>query len=207
MRSKILLLMLLSVLFSQPEHASATLISVTDAPLAYDPTSGLYWYTNLPQLVGTYQVQAELISQIVLPGYTNFHFATDQELTSLVSAASHASDMLTIIPLMTPWTIDNNSKYYWWGGRGGDIRSADENGTVRPFLEIGVDPVSDTVITATRGVYDDSTALAMLDIKASAWVVGDAEPAPVPEPTSLALLLFGFPGIMYLMRKSRRGKC
>ena len=191
-----------------PGAASAELDRVAGQPLAYDPATGLYWYTDLPQLFGTYPSQADRVAQIVLTGYTNFHLATNQELASLVTAAANGNDIFAFAPTEIPTPLNSqNGPGYYWAGRGGDILQVTSEGmTYRNYLEFYYDPTGTGAFSSSyrggSGIEDYSNAVQVPDLSVSAWVVGDAD--PVPEPSSLLLLLAGLSGGALLFRKQRR---
>lgn len=160
----------------------AKLVPELNSPLAYDPVNHLYWYTNLPLLVGTYHHQVTHISAINIHGFSHFRFATTQELISLASIIVDASNAFVFTPTEYPTLLNSqNGPGFYWTARTGDIKYVTPDGmTFRNYLYFYCDPLQSTSVSTSNqpnagsflGVEDHSAGVELPDLVMSAWVVG-----------------------------------
>ena len=152
-----------------------------NAPLAFDPVTKLYWYTNLPLLVGNYRRQSEIIQTLNIPGFSQFRFATTQELNSLISVVTDASNAFVFTPTEYP-TFQNSSNGpgFYWAARCGDVQRTDPGGmTFRNLLYFYCDPLSALDVKTSNqsnggqflAIEDHEASIQAPDLQVSAWVV------------------------------------
>lgn len=186
---KLALIILALIALCIPGNLSATLIKIDNTPIAYDPATDLYWYTNLSNLIGTYDQQIATITSLSISGYSNIHMANLDEAASLIMAIDSNNDLSLFSS-----TGGYSSSTYWFG-RTSTIGFSDPNmGTIRQglFLRSYLDNTSFN----WRYVSDDKISVSSEDSWVSAWVVLSKDQETVPEPNTLVLLLFGLIAIV-----------
>ncbi len=178
--------------------ARATLIKLEGVPLAYDPASNLYWYTDLASFrFNNYQQQQSMIESISIQGFSGFHLAEAANVDLLLASISSPAD----IQLFTP--TDVQYEHLFWTGRVDEVVSVGSDTTVYRRVHYFQMPLSsmDSVVHQAFSVEDYSTVLQSPDLMVSAWVVGYQDPAPMPEPGTVLLLGAGMIALVVLRRR------
>lgn len=177
--------------------ARATLIKLEGVPLAYDPASNLYWYTDLASFMfNNYQKQQSMIESISIQGFSGFHLADAADVDLLLASISSTAD----IQLFTP--TDLQYEQLFWTGRTDEVVTVYDNDVYRR-VDYFMVPLSSMQSVAHQAfsVIDYSTVIQVPDLGVGAWVVGYQDPAPMPELGTVLLLGAGMIALAVMRRK------
>lgn len=203
--SKLLITFLVAlILAAMCGYSQATLIKLEGIPVAYDPASNLYWYTDLSRFTRmNYQQQSNMVESIHVDGFSGFHFADASAAGLLIASISSASDIQMFMP------TDLQFERVFWTGRTDEIVAIGPDSDLyrRVYYFSLPQTSSSDLILQMFSVNDLSMSLQSPDLAVSAWVVGNQDQVPVPEPGSLILLSAGMIGLMLLYRRNFKLRC
>jgi len=185
---------------------SLALSIVAGTPLVYDSATDLYWYSRLTDFKGKTvdEIESFILPNISIPGYNNFHLASENDVLSLIVKYSYPFTVNPIfLQAFTPTSGTN--RYDGINSDKLNIGSAPFNLPYPSHLVTWV--IYNESINAiefwTWEDYCPDNVPVM-----GAWVVGSkAESSPVPEPSTFLLLTVGILcGCILRMRIGRRSQ-
>lgn len=193
----LIVLLTASILVGICGSVSALLIKLEGVPLAYDAGSNVYWYTDLSRFTfQNYQQQLSMIESISIEGFSGFHLADASTVDSLLASISSPSDL----QLFTPTDIQYGAVF--WTGRTNEVVAIGPLDEVYRRIHYFYLPASSAdIMHQAFSVQDILSSIDTPDLTVSAWVAGNQDQAPVPEPGSLLLLSVGIISLVTVLHR------